>query len=139
VFSNLSSDAFKANAAQWEKGVRDALRLVPKVTTALVFSETPKALESVPLCLIRNLEHSERCDQSWPDAINDQLRRIATDEGAVFIDLRPIFCTASRCPVITEDTLIYADGDHLTIPYSRARAEWLVDTLRPVLAKHGLR
>jgi lysophospholipase L1-like esterase len=83
--------------------------------------------------LVANLEHAERCDQRWPTEINAQLKRIVTEEGATYVDLRPLFCAANRCPAITEDTLIYADGNHLTIAFSSARASWLVDTLRPLL------
>ena len=133
VFSNKTAEAFKKSPEEWERGVREAIRRVPKTTSVLVFAETPRARESIPLCLARNLEHADRCDQRWPEEINRRLERITTEEGAQFIDLRTLVCAAERCPAITEDTLIYADRSHLTVPFSRARGDWLTETLRRVL------
>ena len=133
VLSNKTTDVFASNRAAWERGVRDAIRRVPRSVSVLVFSETPRGKEAVPICLARNLEHARRCDQRWPEEINQRLERIATEEGAQFVDLRALFCGAQGCPAITEDTLIYADMGHLTIPFSRARGEWVAETLQRVL------
>jgi peptidoglycan/LPS O-acetylase OafA/YrhL len=134
VFSNRSENIFASHPAEWERGIRDAIRRVPRTASVLVLAETPRSKESVPLCLARNLEHADRCDVSWPEELNRRLERIATEEGAQFVDLRPQFCEGRRCPAITEDTLIYADRSHLTVPYSRARGDWVATTLARVFA-----
>jgi peptidoglycan/LPS O-acetylase OafA/YrhL len=133
VLSNKTTEAFAKSPEKWERGVREALRRVPKIVSVLVFAETPRGKESIPQCLARNLEHAERCDQHWPEEINERLERVAIEEGAQFVDLRPQFCAGQRCPAITEDTLIYADRGHLTIPFSRARGDWLTETLQRTL------
>ncbi len=134
VFSNTTSNVFAVNPEQWERGIRDAIRRVPKSTMVLIFAETPRGSESVPLCLAHNLEHAERCDQRWPVEENARLDTIARDEGARFIDLRSQFCTTTRCPAITQDVLIYGDASHLSVPFSRTRGPWVTELLRPLLA-----
>jgi hypothetical protein len=61
------------------------------------------------------------------------LKAITVEEGATFVDLRSLFCVGERCPAITQDTLIYADTDHVTIPFSRARGPWMARTIGPLL------
>ena len=42
--------------------------------------------------------------------------------GGQYADLTELFCTADRCPVIVGNTLVYLDGSHLTLEYSRLLA-----------------
>lgn len=133
VLSNMTLDVFPTHPQEWERGVREAIREIPKTTKVIVFSETPRAKNSIPLCLSHSLDHAERCDQRWPIELNERLQAITVEEGATFIDLRPLFCVGERCPAITQDTLIYADTDHITIPFSRARGPWVAHTLGPLL------
>lgn len=135
VLSNLSLDAFHKDAHAWEQGVRDTLRELPSTSTIAVLAETPRGKTSIPLCLARHLDHAERCDQEWPAALDEQLARIVTGEGKQFIDLRARFCRGARCPAITQDMLIYADRNHMTVPFARAQGEWLASVLRPLLAR----
>jgi peptidoglycan/LPS O-acetylase OafA/YrhL len=135
VLSNMSLDVFSTHPKEWEAGVRDAIRTLGKATKVVIFSETPSAKSSIPLCLSHNLDHAERCDQTWPSEINQRLKQIALAEGAEFVDLHDLFCTAQRCPAITQDTLIYADTDHLTVPFSRARSAWVAETFGRLLGR----
>ena len=139
VLSNKSSEVFEKNPAEWERGVREAIRRMPKRSTVLVFAETPRAKEAIPLCLAENLEHADRCDQRWPEEMNRRLERITVEEGARFVDLQPQFCRDGRCPAITEDMLIYADRGHLTVPFSRAKGEWLAAMLQQVMEERQAR
>ena len=136
VLSNMTLDVFPEHRAEWERGVRAALRAIPRTSRVVVFSETPRTKHSVPLCLSHSLDHAERCDQAWPDAENIELRRITEEEGATFVDLRNAFCTSSRCPAITQDVLIYADTDHITVPFSRARGPYIAATIAPLLPRN---
>ena len=139
VLSNKTAEAYAQSTEEWERGVREAIRRVPKSVSVLVFAETPQGKEAIPLCLARNLERADRCDQLWPDEINAKLERIAAEEGAQFVDLRPHLCANGRCPAITEDMLIYADRGHLTVPFSRAQGDWLAETLRQVFEDRARR
>ena len=135
VLSNMTTELFAKHRAEWEHGVREAIRSIPKQTKVVVFAETPRGKQSTPLCLAANLERADRCDHTWAAELNARLQQITVEEGAVFVDLHPVFCTAARCPAITEDMLIYADGDHLTVPYSRARGAWMTETFRAILKR----
>jgi hypothetical protein len=135
VLSNLSGDAFHKDPHAWEQGVRDTLRKLPSTSKIAVLSETPRARTAIPLCLAHHLEHAERCDQQWPTDVDDRLAAIVQEEGKMYIDLRPRFCTVDRCPAITQDMLIYADRNHMTVAFARAQGAWLASILRPILAR----
>jgi hypothetical protein len=49
------------------------------------------------------------------------------------LDLRPVLCTATRCPAITGNRLIWADDDHFTDVFSASLGPWLAEQLRPAL------
>lgn len=42
--------------------------------------------------------------------------------GGRYADLSQLFCTADRCPVIVDNTLVYFDGNHMTLEYAQALA-----------------
>ena len=55
-----------------------------------------------------------------------------TREGVVVIDPLPWFCTASICPPVVGNTLVYKDGSHMTTAYAEALAPVLGDHLPPL-------
>ena len=51
--------------------------------------------------------------------------------GASIIDPVPWFCTATACPVIIGNVLVYKDRHHMTTVYSRLLAPLLSAALTP--------
>jgi peptidoglycan/LPS O-acetylase OafA/YrhL len=58
---------------------------------------------------------------------------IADRLGQTAIDIRPLVCVETRCPVYAGTTLIRFDGVHLAPAYARKMAPALLELLRPAL------
>lgn len=88
----------------------------------LVLGPIPDPGSDVPVCLSTHLDDVMACSQPRPAAVNNA--GIADETAAVvegggqYADLTALFCTASRCPVIVGNTLMYLDESHLTLEYS---------------------
>jgi peptidoglycan/LPS O-acetylase OafA/YrhL len=137
VFSNHSPAYFLHNQQAWARGVGEALDALPAGVHAAVISETPDAPAPVPECLSEHLHDVRPCepprDKATLDPLNRALRAVVTAHGGAFLDLTPWFCTATRCPVIMGNVLVYRDANHLTVDYTEARADAMADLLRPLL------
>jgi peptidoglycan/LPS O-acetylase OafA/YrhL len=103
----------------------------------LVIGPVPHPANDEPNCLSTNLDHAVNCSQAVSDAYD--VAGLAREQAAVvaagghYLDVRPWFCTATRCAVIVGNMLLYRDENHITTTY----ATWLapvmaaqLDTLR---------
>jgi peptidoglycan/LPS O-acetylase OafA/YrhL len=114
-------------AAAWKRSV-DAVS-GPGTKTYFI-NDTPWQAGNVPDCLSAHLDDPQHCTRSRSDAVQrTDRRRIVADaahaEGATVIDPLPWFCTATSCPVIVDDVLVYKDQHHITTTYSRLLAPLL--------------
>ena len=112
----------------------------------LVLGPIPDPRSVVPMCLSGHLDDATACSPPRSTAVNKP--GIAAETAAIkagggqYADLTELFCTASRCPVIVGNTLVYFDQNHLTLEYAgcwdRQSAHWptarspAVDMLRIV-------
>nr|WP_319437517.1 SGNH hydrolase domain-containing protein [Mycobacterium sp. RTGN5] len=93
-------------------------------TQVLVLGPIPDPQSVVPVCLSAHLDNATACEPKRSNAVNPA--GIAAEAAAVkagggqYADLTDLFCTADRCPVIVDNTLVYFDWNHLTLEYSRA-------------------
>jgi peptidoglycan/LPS O-acetylase OafA/YrhL len=89
----------------------------------LVLGPIPAPNASVPICLSGHLDDATACSPPRSTAVNQPgtaAESTATQAGGgQYADLTELFCTADRCPVIVGNTLVYFDGVHLTLEYSR--------------------
>jgi hypothetical protein len=89
----------------------------------LVLGPVPSPHKSVPICLSGHLNDATACASQRLAAVNPSgiaAEAAATESaGGHYADLTDLFCTADRCPVIVDNTLVYFDIDHLTHEYSR--------------------
>ncbi|WP_425436895.1 acyltransferase family protein [Mycobacterium palustre] len=92
----------------------------------LVLGPIPDPHTSVPTCLSGHLDDASACAPRRSAAVNQPgiaAEAAATQAGGgQYTDLTELFCTASRCPVIVGNTLVYVDEAHLTLEYSRLLA-----------------
>ncbi|GEM38079.1 acyltransferase family protein [Nocardia ninae] len=92
----------------------------------LVLGPIPDPHSTVPTCLSGHLDDALACAPTRPVAVDDAgiaAERAATTAGdGQYADLTELFCTADRCPLITGNTLIYRDDNHLTVAYAKALA-----------------
>ncbi|WP_431230970.1 acyltransferase family protein [Mycolicibacterium psychrotolerans] len=93
-------------------------------TQVLVLGPIPDPQSVVPVCISAHLDDVTACEPKRSLAVNAS--GIAAESAAVksaggnYADITDLFCTAERCPVIVDDTLVYFDWNHLTVEYSRA-------------------
>ena len=99
-------------------------------------ADTPWQAGSVPDCLSAHPDEPSACVRDRKAAINRPARRKLIEEtvragGATVIDPAPWFCTATQCPSVIGNILVYRDQHHMTTAYSRLLAPLLGDALQP--------
>jgi len=92
----------------------------------LLLGPVPDPASPVPVCLSSHLDDASACSPSRSDAVNqpgiNAESAAITAGGGQYVDVSDLFCTASRCPVIVGNTLVYSDQYHITAEYSRVLA-----------------
>jgi hypothetical protein len=94
-------------------------------------NDTPWQGTIVPDCLSAHLDDPQRCTRSAADAILQPTRRRMIMDGArargvTVIDPLPWICTATACPGVIGNILVYKDRHHLSTEYSRLLAPLLL-------------
>ncbi|MEU8243312.1 acyltransferase family protein [Actinoplanes missouriensis] len=87
--------------------------------------DTVRPTKTAPECLAENAWQIRKCDQVKTKGIVEPHRRqiiakAAKAQGITVIDPSPWQCAAGVCPPIVGDTLVYRDGNHLSVAYARA-------------------
>jgi peptidoglycan/LPS O-acetylase OafA/YrhL len=96
----------------------------------LVLGPVPDPLGNVPTCLSDHLDSATACSPERAAAMDDG--GIATEAqataagGGQYAALTDLFCTATVCPVVVGNLLVFRDNNHLSIDYAQF--------LAPVLA-----
>ncbi|MDA8297514.1 MAG: acyltransferase family protein [Actinomycetota bacterium] len=108
-------------------------------STTVFISDTPTLSDLVPDCVSGHLSDAAACTTPRAAAIKDLRAKreelaIAKRYGATTIDPMNWFCTATRCPVIVGNILLYRDDAHMTPQWSEFIAPVLGDDLVPVVA-----
>jgi hypothetical protein len=84
----------------------------------MVMSATPRPTGDLPNCLSANLNNVAACTQSAGTAVdtNGLAAEQATVQaaGGRFVNITPLLCTATVCPPIIGNVLVYRDDNHLT-------------------------
>lgn len=126
------TDSSAGLADQWEAGLTATIKAMPRETRVVVLADTPAHSASPASCLSRNVEQASACDAERAQAIDPvraaSERRVATENGARFVDMNKYLC-ADHCPVIIGDILAYRDSHHLSAPMVEALAPSLVEEL----------
>jgi peptidoglycan/LPS O-acetylase OafA/YrhL len=99
----------------------------------------PNQLGSVPDCLAENPDDIQRCSLARSDPTSRlnafaprQMEATAVKRaGAILIDPSVWFCTATTCPPVINDIIVYCDDTHPTATYTR----WLSPVLSAALEK----
>lgn len=88
----------------------------------LVLGPAPDPQSMPQFCLSGHLEDAVACAPSTSVAVNQAgmaAESTATrGAGGSYVDVTDLFCTASRCPVIVGNTLVFFDRSHITREYS---------------------
>ncbi|WP_245836648.1 acyltransferase family protein [Mycobacterium bohemicum] len=126
-FGHGYKPGFTSYDPAWNDGLA---RLVQQLGRAgaqvLVLGPIPVPRAAAPICLSSHLEDAAACSSPISTAVNKS--GIAAEAAATraaggqYADLTELFCTADRCPDIVGNTLVYFDGNHVTLEYARALA-----------------
>ncbi|MEU4219179.1 acyltransferase family protein [Actinoplanes sp. NPDC026623] len=135
-----SNEALKVTGTQdraWVEGWKRSVDAVSGPGTTVYFmNDTPWQAGPVPDCLSAHLKDPQVCTRRRAIAVNVPQRRelvmaAVRAKGVRIIDPLPWFCTASRCPSIVGNLLVYRDQHHVTTSYSRFLAPLLSAQLKP--------
>jgi peptidoglycan/LPS O-acetylase OafA/YrhL len=122
----------EAAAALWRQGVRDSVDdLTARTDARLALLSSPPETTPVLSCATR-LTGTGSCEGAPGDAWEEKTAtESASIEGAraTFIDTVDWFCRDGACPAIVDETLVLADGGHLTTAYSARLSTLLRDAL----------
>lgn len=123
--------------AGWRDGLSTTLARLQPVTKVAVMADSPNLAQTPSICLSAHLESADACGATREAALDSPAR--AAEQAAVatagvpMVDLTDYLCTASFCPAIIGDTLVYRDAHHLTTTYSRELDGALWEQLRPLV------
>ncbi len=129
---------FTAYSPQWLRGLAAMVsairRLGPKV---LVIGPIPLPPESIPDCLSVHLTSASACNIPLSQGINEHGKlaeeRVVHAVGGNYFDPESLLCTASTCPAIVDNILVYRDDSHMTNTYASYLAPVITDELGLVL------
>ncbi len=105
-------------------------------------ADTPAPGFNVPDCLSENLTDIQECGFRlnagfpYPD-LWSALNQTAAGDGALVIDPTPWLCTATVCPPVIGNTIVYPDDRHLSKSYTRTLTPELSAALSVVMAGRG--
>jgi hypothetical protein len=126
-FGHSYSPGFTSYDPAWNDGLgRLVQQLARTGARVLVLGPIPTPGRSAPVCLSSHLEDATACSSPRSAAVNASgitaESAAARAAGGQYADLTPLFCTANRCPAIVGNTLVYFDGNHMTVEYAQALA-----------------
>jgi peptidoglycan/LPS O-acetylase OafA/YrhL len=103
--------------------------------TVVYFEDTPFSEQRGPACVAAHLSDVRVCNFPISTAYRSATRHTLQHEAvtaAGFLAVDPIqwLCTATTCPVIVGNLLVYRDYQHISASYSR----WLGAVITPLLA-----
>ena len=125
-----ASHDYPNSSEEWSAGMAEtADRVLPATTRLVMLGDNPNAKDLPSNCLSRNLFSASACSNTRSAAVSqdriDIEYSIATQRSLEFIDTTDWFCTASTCPMMIGDILLYRDATHLSTTAS--------EFMRPIL------
>jgi hypothetical protein len=114
----------------WDEGLASMInRIKPHTDRVVVIGDLPYANEPGIECLLVHSDDVQACNTPYPDGVGAQHiareKAIAEQNGAVFVDVTPWFCTSDVCPAVVGGLTTHHDAYHVTENY----AVWLSEAL----------
>jgi hypothetical protein len=130
---------FTAYDPQWLAGLtRLTAALRATGAAVLVLGPVPDPHDNVPICLSDHLDDVPACSPSRSAGVDDAgvaaEQRATEAGGGRYAPLTDLFCTASVCPVVVGDELVFRDDNHITPEYGAFLAPVLAALVDQALA-----
>jgi hypothetical protein len=130
-----SSTQAPITAAQWQEKLPALLSgIKADGIQPVVIADTPDPPDSVPSCVSANRLNIGVCapDPNDPDygELDSVTRSITRQAKVGLIEPRKWLCTATACPVVVGDILVYRDSHHV----SNTFMDWLTPVVRQLLS-----
>jgi peptidoglycan/LPS O-acetylase OafA/YrhL len=115
---------FTVYGPEWLAGLTRAVESLRATgAVVLVLGPVPDPHGNVPACLSDHLDSAPACAPERAVGIDDagvgaEAAAVAAG-GGQYASLTDLFCTATRCPVVVGNELVFRDDNHLTIDYAQ--------------------
>lgn len=117
----------------WQKEWRAALQTAVGAfqannITPVLIEDTPYPGQDIPTCLSRHYTNVQLCSPTIGMAYRPDMEEMLHDfhtQGVNVLWVHDWFCTATVCPTIVGNVLMYRDDNHMTVTYSRLIAPLL--------------
>ena len=122
----------------WRNGLQTTLDAVrPLATNVLVLGDTPTPLNDVPSCVASHLRHVSACMNPRTAAVKPGRLSVELDLAAThnarFVPTGDWLCTATDCPVVIGNMLVYRDNSHITTTASLWLEPYLEAVVKPLI------
>jgi hypothetical protein len=135
---NPGDPASVASAEAMQAGLHSLWTALDRAGITIgVLLKNPKWADETQVyeCVARNRDHLTACART-PDTTIADMQRAAVASSATrvhVVDLNPYVCSASTCPAVIGNVLVYRQGTHLTRTYVETLAPRLEAALEPLL------
>jgi hypothetical protein len=126
-FGHSYTPGFTSYDPVWNDGLARLVQQLGRTgARVLVLGPIPNPLMAAPVCLSSHLDDATACSSPRSTAVNES--GIAAESAATraaggqYANLTELFCSAGGCPAIVGNTLVYFDGNHMTVEYAEALA-----------------
>ena len=107
---------------EWRAGLQSTIDLLTaKGITPILMEDTPYPGQDVPTCLSRHYTNVQLCNPIISSAYREDMHQMLQDFDAEDVHVlwtRPWFCTASGCPTVVGNILVYRDDNHMTVTFA---------------------
>ncbi len=139
-YKQVGAAAGRDPDAVWQEGLDLTVSKVRPLTDhLLLLGDSATPLDDVPSCLAGNVSSVASCMNSREGAVRPGRlgveRDVAAKYDAEFIPTSDWMCTASSCPVIVGNVLMYRDNSHITATASEFLSPYVETALRIALAR----
>jgi peptidoglycan/LPS O-acetylase OafA/YrhL len=132
----------RETAATEPNGLETSIKQIQASGAKVVFiadTPSPERVGDIPDCLSKHPSSIQACDVPRVKAELDDPGRLAEiqsakNAGIPIIDPAPWFCTATVCPAVVGNTLVYGDNSHITGDWGVALEPQLNTALTAALA-----
>ena len=107
---------------EWREGLQGTVdELKSRNITPVLMEDTPYPGQDVPTCLSRHYTNVHLCSASIGNGYRPDLFEMMNDfddAGVNVLWVRDWFCTATACPTVVGNLLVYRDDNHMTVSYA---------------------